>query len=179
MSNGFHPPGYGSLFFFSINTCFLVSSSIVFSALLCSWRSLLCVDCRVANLDLLKHDIKNGIVREMSQKRVLLLPQPWKLEQRNLCFPQPSTDFSSSVLACSILISARMLSTCSSNFLLLYTSSCFSVSSDGVAEFFLSRAWHLKRWIFHEEKPSFVTPVASAQIPKGLKIHSVLGLQDL
>lgn len=106
-------------------------------------------------------------------------PQPWKLEQRNLCFPQPSTDFSSSVLACSILISARMLSTCSSNFLLLYTSSCFSVSSDGVAEFFLSRAWHLKRWIFHEEKPSFVTPVASAQIPKGLKIHSVLGLQDL
>lgn len=126
------------VYFFSVNTCFLVSSSIVFSALLCSWRSLLCADCRVANLDLLKDDIKNGIMREMSQERVL-------------CFPQPSTDFSSSVLACSILISARMLSTCSSNFLLLYTSSCFSVSSDGVAEFFLSRAWHLKRWLFHEE----------------------------
>lgn len=151
------------VYFFSTNTCFFVSSSIVFSASLCSWRSLLCVDCRVANLDLLKY-IKNGIMREMSQKRLLLFPQqPWKLEQGNLCFLQPSTDFSSSVLACSILISARMLSTCSSNFLLLYTSSCFSVTSDGVAEFFLSRAWHLKRWIFHEEKPSFVTPVASVQ----------------
>lgn len=53
------------------------------------------------------------------------------------------THFSSCVLACSSLTSACTLSTCSSSFLMVYTSCCFSSNSDAAAEFIISSTWHL------------------------------------
>lgn len=82
------------VYFFSINTCFLVSSSIVFSALLCSWRSLLCVDCRVASLDLLKHDIKMESWEKCHRNTCSCFPNSLESSSRRIsASPNPALTF--------------------------------------------------------------------------------------